>query len=217
MVIASKLMSVGILVVSLIAGLISFYILNDSSKTERKKRIEEIASQLFNFIIFIWVGKIILNFSIFIKDPLAILAYPSNAGAFYLAVLFSASLLVYKSKRRQLEVQPFIASFLPVFLIASFLYEFIQLVWNDSTYSLGYMALLTILVVLFLLIRDRVTEIMLIIVMLIGWSAGILLLAFMQPFVTVFGYIMAPWFVGVFFIISMSVIIFNRKKGGNNQ
>src|SRR5690625_6877586 len=107
-----------------------------------------------------------------------ILAYPSNAEAFYLAVLFSAGLLVYKSKRQQLDVQSFLVSFLPVFLGASFLYEFIHLVWNNSTYSFGYIALLTILVVLFLLIRDRVTVSMLLTVMLIGWSGGILLLAY---------------------------------------
>ena len=201
LVVASKLMSIGIIIVSVIAGLIFLYVLSDSPKMERKKRVEEIGSQIFNFIIFVWVGKIILNFSTLIKDPMVILAYPSNAEAFYLAVLFSAGLLVYKSKRQQLDVQSFLVSFLPVFLGASFLYEFIQLVWNNSTYSFGYIVLLTVLVVLFLLIRERVTVSMLFTVILIGWSGGILLLAFTQPFVTVFGYIIAPWFVVLFFIM----------------
>src|SRR5699024_12614290 len=115
-----------------------------------------------------------------------------------LAVLFSAGLLVYKSKRQQLDVQPFLVSFLPVFLGASFLYEFIQLGWNNSTYSFGYMALLTILVVLFLLIRERVTVSMLFIVMLIEWSVVILLLAFTQPFVSVLVYMITLGFVVLF-------------------
>src|SRR5699024_7667126 len=72
---------------------------------------------------------------------------------------------------------------------------------------------LTILVVLFLLIRERVTVSMLFIVMLIGWSGGILLLAFTQPFVTVFGYIIAPWFVVLFFIISISIIFVKEGRG----
>src|SRR5699024_1226109 len=89
----------------------------------------------------------------------------------------------------------------------------IQLVWNNSTYSFGYIALINVLVVLFLLIRERVTVSMLFTVILIGWSGGILLLAFTQPFVTVFGYIIAPWFVVLFFIISISIIIVKEGRG----
>lgn len=64
-----KLMSIGIIIISFVVGLIFFYMISYLSKEQRKAQIEEIVSQLINFIIFIWIGKIILNFSIFIKDP----------------------------------------------------------------------------------------------------------------------------------------------------
>lgn len=208
----SKLISIAIIVVSLIVGFISYYIFSDLTKKQKKKHIEEMISQLINFIIFIWLAKIILNFSLLIKDPLAILAYPSNSEAFYLAVLFSALMLIYKSKRKQVNVLAFLEAFLPVFLVASFIYEFIQLVWNNNTYAFGYIILLTVLLTSFLFISGRISTSTLIIMMLIGWTAGMLLLAFIQPFATVFGYIMAPWFVGVFFIISLSLILFKRRK-----
>ncbi|WP_230856172.1 MULTISPECIES: hypothetical protein [Bacillaceae] len=214
--IVSKLISIGIIAVSMFAGFISYYITSDLSKEQRKKHMEEMISQLINFIIFIWLGKVILNFSIFIKDPLAILAYPSNSQSFYLAVLFSGLLLVYKSKRQQLYVLEFIESFLHVFLVASFTYEFIQLVWNDNTYAFGYLVLLTVLLVLFFLTRGRIAVITIIIMILTGWTAGVLLLTFIQPFVTVFGYIMAPWFVGLFFISSILLIIFKHRKRDRN-
>lgn len=212
MVVVSKLMSFGMIALSMVVGFISFYIMSDLSKDQKNRHVEEMMSQLINFIIFIWLGKVVLNFSVFIKDPLAILAYPSNSEAFYLAVLFSALLLVYKSKRQRLDVQAFIESFLPVFLVASFVYEFIQLVWNHNTYAFGYLVLLTVLLVLFFLIRERLATNMLIMMILTVWSAGMLLLTFMQPFVTVFGFIMAPWFIGLFFIISFLIIIMKHRK-----
>src|SRR5690625_1095176 len=99
-----KLKAVGIIVISFIVGFAFFYITSPLQKELKKAQLEEMFSQLVNFIIFIWVGKIILNFSIFIDDPLAILAYPSNSEAFYLAVLFSAILLFYKSWQKTFDV-----------------------------------------------------------------------------------------------------------------
>ncbi|WP_240510215.1 hypothetical protein [Virgibacillus profundi] len=115
-----KIMSIGIIVISIVAGLIFFYIVSDLPKEKRKVHIEEMVAQLINFIIFIWLGKIILNFFIFIKDPLAILAYPSDSDAFYLALLFSAIVLMYKSKRNEIDILLFIESFLSVFLVRHF-------------------------------------------------------------------------------------------------
>lgn len=209
---ATVLSSIAIIVISIVTGLISFYIISDLSKLKRKKQLEEIASQIVNFIIFIWLGKILLNLSVFIKDPLAILAYPSDSHAFYFAVLLSAIMLAYKSIRKQLDVRELMNSFLPVFLVASFVYEFIQIVWYKDTYSIGYLVLLTVLLVIYLLIRDQVTKPVLIIVILTGWTAGTLTLALILPFTTVFGYIMAPWFVGLFFLTSVTIIFYKQRK-----
>src|SRR5690625_2232093 len=104
-------MSIGIIIVSILAGLVFFYMTSHLPKEHKKAQLEEMFSQLVNFIIFIWVGKIILNVSIFIEDPLAILAYPSNSEAFYLAVLLSTILLFYKSWQKKFDVLHFITSF----------------------------------------------------------------------------------------------------------
>ena len=212
MVIASKFMSITTLFISLIIGFISNYIISDLSKEQKKKNTEEMVSQLINFIIFIFISKIILNLPLFISDPLVVLAYPSDSGAFYLAILFSALLLIYKDVRKKMDLLIFIESSIPVFLITSFVYEFIQFVLNDNTYSFGYLILLAVLLVLYYLITERITTSTLIILMIIGWSAGMFLLAFIQPFATVFGYIMAPWFIVVFLIISLSYIMIKKRK-----
>src|SRR5690625_3616935 len=70
---------------SFIAGFIFFYLMSALSKAKKKQQAEEVTSLLINFVIYIWIGKILLNFLTFIKDPLAVLAYPSNSHAFYIS------------------------------------------------------------------------------------------------------------------------------------
>lgn len=212
MAITSKLIPISILIASLAVGIISFYIMSDLSKEQKKQRTDELISQLINFVIFIWLAKIILNISIFIEGPVAILAYPSGSDAFYLAVLFTALLLVYKAKRKQMEVFAFIESFLHVFLVGSFVYEFIQLIWFNNANAFGYLLLLAILLIMFFSLRSHLKRSLVILVILFGWSAGILVLSFILPFVTVFGYIMEPWFIGLFFVINLFIIILKRRR-----
>ena len=212
MAIASKLMDIGIIVVSIAAGFISFYIISNLSKGTKKRNIEELTSQFINFVIFIWLGKIIIHFSTFIKDPLAILAYPSDSSAFYLAVLFITILLAYKAKRKKLDSEAFTEAFLHVFLVASFSFEFIQLVWNNNPFALGYLILLTILLVLYFTLNERITVHRLVIILLIGWSSGMTGLFFLQPIVTVFGYNLTRVAVALFFVICFLIILFIQRK-----
>ncbi|WP_164219036.1 hypothetical protein [Virgibacillus sp. YIM 98842] len=212
MIIASRIESIGIIIASLAIGLISFYVLSDLPKKQKKKLMEELTSLLINFIIFIWVGKILLNISLFIQDPLAVLAYPGDSGAFYLAVLFTAISVIYKTLRKSFNIPVFAETFLHVFLVASFFYEFIQMILGDHTYSFGYMVVLAMLLILFFVMRGRISLFVLLITILAGWVAGVLVLSMIQPFVTVFGYIVAPWFIGLFFIGCLLIIIFSKRK-----
>jgi hypothetical protein len=141
-----------------------------------------------------------------------VLAYPGDSGAFYLAVLFTTIIVFYKTIRGKLDILVFAEAFLHVFLVASFFYEFIQMILEDNTYSLGYMVVMAILLIIFFVMRGRITTAALLMMTLVGWTAGILVLNFIQPFATVFGYIIAPWFIVLFFICSLSIIIFSERK-----
>src|SRR5699024_4273883 len=174
MVIASRNSSIGIIFASLAIGLIIFHTLSDLPKEKKRKHMEELISQLVNFIIFIWVGKILLNISLFIQDPLAVLAYPGDSGAFYLAVLFTAITVIYKTSRKKLDIPVFAETFLHIFLVASFFYEFIQMILGDHTYSFGYMVVLAMLLILFFVMRGRISLFVLLITILAGWVAGVL-------------------------------------------
>ncbi|AIF44883.1 MULTISPECIES: hypothetical protein [Virgibacillus] len=205
------LTNIGILILSILAGLFSFYLISDLPKEEKKKQAEEITSQIINFILFIWLGKIILHLGIFIQDPLAVLAYPSNSHALYLGLLFTSLAIAYKKYKQKIEVSSFILSFVPVFLVASFVYEFIEVVWRDNFYHWKYLTLLLILLGAYLILHNRLSKWKLIWVTLTGWIAGQLLLSYLMPYTTAFGYTMAPWFLILFYIASSSLIFFRKK------
>ncbi|SET48618.1 hypothetical protein SAMN05216389_11291 [Oceanobacillus limi] len=205
--VASKLTAIGIMALSLAIGFLSFYLLSDLTKEKRKRHIEELTSQFINFVIFIWLGKIVLHLPIFISDPLSILTYPSDSQSFYFAIVLISLLLLYKTKRKKLNILPFLESFIHIFLVGSFVYEFIQFVVEDNPYAFGYLILLAVLIGMFFFLQERLTTMMIVMVMMIVWSVGLVVLGFVQPFVTVFGYIMAPWFVGLFFVLSMGTLL----------
>jgi hypothetical protein len=212
MAIAGKLTAIGMIALSLGIGYLSFYLFSELSKEQQKKHLEEITSQLINLVLFIWLGKIVLNFTSFIKDPLSILAYPSDSKAFYFAIMLLAFWFLYKSKRKSLDALPLIESFVHIFLISSFVYEFMQIIMYENPYALGYLIELAILAGLFFFLRERLTEITLLMVIVTVWSLGLLVLAFVQPFVTVFGYMMTPWFVAVFFVMSIGGLTYKLRK-----
>lgn len=212
MAIASKLTAIGMIALSIAIGILTFYLFSDVTKEQKKKHIEEIISQLVNFVIFIWIGKIVLNLSVFISDPLSILAYPSDSESFYFATLCITVLLLYKSKRKNMLVLPLLESFVPIFLIGSFVYEFMQFIIADNKFAFGYLILLALLIGLFLFLRERMMSTMLIIVIVTFWSIGMIILGIIQPFVTVFGYIMELWFVGVFFITCVGSLTYKLRK-----
>lgn len=212
MAILSNLTIIGTIAFSLAMGFLTFYLFSNITKEQTKNHINELISQFINFVIFIWLSKIILNLSIFITDPLSILAYPSDSKAFYFAIVLQALFLLYKSKRKDMDVLPLMESFVFVFLISSFIYEFISFIVGDNTPAISYIILLSILIWIFFFIGERVNATTLLIVLITIWSFGMVILAFAQPFVTVFSYIMAPWFIGVIFVTSIFILTNKLRK-----
>ncbi|SEQ84008.1 hypothetical protein SAMN05216232_3472 [Virgibacillus subterraneus] len=206
------LTNVAIIVISVLSGLLFFYIISPLKKTMKKQQLEEIISLLINFVIFIWIGKVLLSLSVFVKDPLAILAYPSNSHAFYVAVLFLIINVGYKAKRKNIDTIPLLASFVPVFLGASFVYEFIDIMWNESTLAWGHLLLLIVLTFIYVFVHERISSRTAAGGFFVGWSLGQLLLSFILPFTTLFGYMMARWFLLVIFVISLALLTYHHRR-----
>ncbi|MDY0407514.1 hypothetical protein ACFFIS_10610 [Virgibacillus soli] len=149
MAIRAKLSMIGIIAASFIAGLVFYYLASSHDRVQKKKYIEDMVSLLIHFIIYIWIGKIAVNFLLFIRDPIAVLAYPSNSKALYVAVVLMILTIFYQHYRNKRIFQ--FDVFIPVFFAASFVYEFIHILLNGITFEWAYLGLLLLLLIVYLL------------------------------------------------------------------
>lgn len=207
MAIISKLIIISIIAISFALAFLAFYMMSSLPKEQRKKQVEEITSQLINFVLFLWLAKVLLNLPLFVQDPLAVLAYPSNSESFYLAALFTGGLLFYKARKRKIAGGLLAHSFLQVFLAASFFYEFIQLIWRENPFSFPYLVVFGILLVLFHSLQGRVGRQTQISIVLGGGAAGFFAISFMVPYLSMFGYIVEPWFLALVLAACFGLLI----------
>ncbi|MFU0789583.1 MAG: DUF4386 domain-containing protein [Virgibacillus proomii] len=206
------LMTIAINTISIAAGLAIYYISSKLGVNERKKVIEQLTSYIINFVLFIWLAKIIWQFPLFISDPVAVLAYPSNAQAFYLALFLILIQISYHRKKRGLNIQELLFHFIPVFLSASFTYQFIDIVWLNNQFAWGNFLLMMFLLLLFLRLRERLQQRTLIITITLCWVIGKLILSNLLPYTTIFGYMIHPLLYIVVGMICMVLFVIRRKR-----
>ncbi|GAA0431814.1 MULTISPECIES: hypothetical protein [Virgibacillus] len=209
---ATVLTTISIHVISMSVGFIAYFLSSNLPIAERKQVSQQMISYLVNFVIFIWIGKIVLNLSLFISDPIAVLAYPSNAQAFYFALFLLAIQLWYKAKRSEVDIEILLYCYVPVLLVASFMYQFIEIIWKNNTLAWGDFILLLILLLTFLLLRDRLRKSTLLLCMVWVWAIGKLSITWIMPFTTIFGYMIHPFFFITVGLIFSILFVFKRKK-----
>lgn len=203
--------TIAAVIISFLAGFLLFYLTNPLSKEKKKQHIEEITSQLINFVIYIWLGKLVVNIEILVQDPLTILAYPSNSSAFYVAAFLSLLTNLYKVIKHDFNIFHFLQSFLPVFLAASFIFECIKITSSGTLYDWQYLSVLVVLLLIYMFVYERMTN-MIMLLLFLFWSISQLVLSWSLAFTTVFGYIIAPTFFIMLIGFLFLLIIFNRKK-----
>jgi len=191
---AWMIMSIGIVIISFIVGMIFYYLVSPLSTSIKKEQLEQILSYTINLVIYIWVGKILINIQAFMSDPLAVLAYPSNSGALYIAVCLLAVNVLYNIWKKNFDVNGWLQAFAPVLLASSFTYEFIHLIQKESTFRLSYLILLMALLIVFILFQERLRADILPSLLLAIWAAGLCGLSIILPYITIFGYTIHIWF-----------------------
>ena len=211
MAIISKLTVISIIAASFALAFLAFYVMSQLSKEQRKLQINEIISQVINFMLFLWLAKVLLNLPLFVQDPLAVLAYPGNSEAFYLAALFSGLLIFLKARKGQLAGGVFAHSLLHVMLAALFVYEFIQSIWRDNPFSFPYLVVYGLLLAGFHLLQGRVNPQNQISIVLFAGALGFFAISFMVPYLSVFGYILEPWFLALMMAAFFGLLIKEPK------
>lgn len=205
------LIKVGILILSFIFGISYFYFISKNDKEYRKKQIEDNISLIINFILFIWLSKIIIHFDKFIQDPLSILAYPSDSHAFYLATIFIVINLLYRKYRHRQQIVSIVEAFLPIFIATSFIYEFLQIVVEKNETNVYYLVLLTFLLIVYTIIHGKISKQLLLITNIAILLVGQWILALFTN-MTLFHYRMSPYYYVILFIVSLVLTIYSNKR-----
>jgi len=195
-----------ILVASFIGGLLFFYVTSTESRNEKKNRVDNFISFLFNLIIFIWLGKIIVHFQTFISDPLAVLAYPSNSKAFYVAIILFCINIIYRKIYKKENLFVLLHTFVPIFIAGSFTYEFLQIIVLGSKTAWMQLTLYVILLILYVLFQHKKISIIVFI-----WIIGHLTIASLFSYSTIFGYILSPIFFIVLFLFALFIYMYSKR------
>lgn len=205
------ILSVGILIISFVIGIIFFYMTSTETKEMKKKQLEDVISLTINFVIYIWVGKIIVNFPKFISDPLAILAFPSNSKAFYVATLFIIINLFYRKLRHKQDVGIILQVFLPVFLAASFMYEFLQIVAVGKQINGIYLGFMMTLLIAYIGLLGKISLHRLSLVLGGIWLGCQLVLSLLL-YATIFGYRLTSIYFLSLIMLSLIVYVYRNKR-----
>src|SRR5690625_18001 len=138
--------SIGLLIVSFLVGIGYFFIQSEQTKELRKKQLEVTSSLIINIVIYIWIGKVLVNLPEFFSDPLAILAYPSNSNAFYVASGLGLINIIINVTRNKVALSSYIKAFIPIFIGESLLFEFVHYIQNGTINNLTNLLILILLV-----------------------------------------------------------------------
>ncbi|MDY0406835.1 hypothetical protein P5G51_017045 [Virgibacillus sp. 179-BFC.A HS] len=149
------LQKIGILTVSMLLGYVYYFWISREDRSVKLQNGSLMASMLINFVIYLWVGKIVMHGLLFIQDPLAVLAYPSDARAFYFATGLSFIHVIGLIIRKGWPAMRVFTAFFPAFFAASFVFECIQILVLHQGIGWEYLALLMLLLLVHMVCSER--------------------------------------------------------------
>ncbi|MEJ8777475.1 hypothetical protein [Pseudogracilibacillus sp. ICA-222130] len=197
-----------VLVASFLFGLLFYYVMDREEKLNKKKRIDEVISLTIHIIICIWIGKILANFQLFMKDPLAILSYPSDRRALYIALLLVSIYTVYETFKKKRPFRPIWNTFIPVLLGTLFMYELLQIIVEKNTYYFYYIIIYTILLLLYILLERYPHQLHIVIY---SWFSLQIICWYYLGSIRLFHYMVSPIFIGLLCIIYSGYIVLEKK------
>ncbi|GAA0465464.1 MULTISPECIES: hypothetical protein [Alkalibacillus] len=209
----TAMIQIAIIIVSFLLSFIVFMFISPLNKQLKKQYLDETVSFIINIVLLIWLGKVVFNLSLILTDPMAVLAYPSGAREFYFGITVAVIIFIAKHKKKEIRIIPFLHAFLTIFIFASFIYEFMELIVQGHTYSFNYLTLLFIVLITFVMMNSLSFGISSGVTITL-WSLGQLALTTVQPFITIFSYMVSPWFIMIVFMGGISILITNIKKVG---
>lgn len=180
-----------IIMASFAIGIAGYIGMSKELFKEKKKRMDWLFSMVIQMVIYIWIAKVIVLFKLAIKDPIAVLAYPSNTTILYLALIFTAIHIAIHIKKNVLQVEGMLEVFVPVLLSTEFIYVCIQLFQTGRTGFIINAAIVMVLLFVYLLIEKMHTSRRLV-ALFIAWAIGKIVLSTVLGHKVLFGYMVSP-------------------------
>lgn len=198
-----------ILIGSFMIGLLFTYTTSTTTKASRKKHLDATVSIVINLVIFIWIGKILANLTLFIEDPFAVLAYPSNSNALAIALVLLTVHIFYKMYFKKENMKPVIKQLLPVFIASAFMYEFLQMTVIGSKSHWMQVLLYTVLLLMYVLLQEGLFRSW---VIIYSWLFVQLYFTITKSYTTVFQYSLSLPFMIILFMMAIIGLCLSRKS-----
>ncbi|WP_208591836.1 hypothetical protein [Gracilibacillus suaedae] len=157
-----------LIIVSFVLGFLFFYWISPYPKEKTKNIIDTVSNIFITFMIAIWIGKIVLQFQTFLSDPVAILAYPANTNAFYIAVILTILFSKWRWIKSIDQYYDNLYVFSTVFLTTNFIYSFLDHILYQKNWL--YLIGLILLLVFIIYSSDKKSPNIIANITLIGWG-----------------------------------------------
>lgn len=204
------MVSIAILIVSTAGAMGLYYISFNISKKEKKQHLEIVTSYGIQFVIYMWIGKVLVSLPKAIADPLSVLAYPGDSWAFYTATFLTLLHLLIQSKRQKVQPKQLFQGFVPIFFFASFIYEFIQISVEGTPLNVYFLGITAItLVMMFVYQKKEMAAVGS--WLMIVWAAGSSLLGFIEGYVVIFDYVLQPWYFIALTFLFIGVLVDTQR------
>lgn len=168
-------------ILSLVLGLVFFRIFSPfPSLKETKAREDDLFTITLSLIITLWIGKIITNFPLFIKNPQAGLVYPAGKYALYAGLVMTGIYIVWHYSRKG-ESRPWpdiLLSSLMVIISGQFLFGFFNFVLGMQSVNIAYLIFYAILLIIMIFAKGRVDRTFFAFGLLAAFAVGQIILGF---------------------------------------
>lgn len=188
-----------------------YYLQSEQSKKVKKQVVDDILGHIIRLVLIMWAIKIVRHFSLFLTDPLAILAYPSDTNTFYLALVFVLVIAWLEGRWKKKDVFSLLPPFFYMLFITLFIYESYVLFIQQSLYSFPYYLVLASILISYLIVPQKRTIWNQTWWAVSIWTLGSLVIFPVQPLVTIVQFRMTPIFALLLFM-SMSYIYMKQER-----
>lgn len=202
-----------LLVASFVIGILFFWLTSPMEKKEKNDQIDHVTSILLTFILVLIGSKIILKWSLFIDDPIAVLAFPSESTSFYIAFVGLLLYVGYLFKVKNKSMVNMSLSFFIVFLMSSFSFLIGQLLVMKTDVSIIELSVHFLLLILWLLLQTKLRNQYLVGMMIIIFGGTKLVLSFYKT-MFVFTFPLHSWF--YLSLVVLGIVLLLMKKEGDH-